>query len=88
MCHQTFHLGACRHMQYYAVISKMFFSIVLRKPLSNLHACNFAHVTPTHAVNVNAHLPWMDFTGCNMIHNSQHQLHEKHEQQLPQSGNL
>ena len=52
--------------------------------------CNFAHVTSTHAVNVSAHLHllWMDFTGCSIIHNSQHQLHERHEQQLPNSWNL
>ena len=66
----------------------MFFSIVLRKSVSNLYDCNFAHVTSTHAVNVSARLLWMDFTGCSMIHNSQHQLHERHEQQLPNSWNL
>jgi len=61
---------------------------VLRKPVWNLYDCNFAHVISTHAVNISAHLLWMDFTGCSMIHNSQHQLHEKHEQQLPNSWNL
>jgi len=66
----------------------MFFSIVLMKPVWNLYACNFAHVTSTHAVNVSAHLLWMYFTGCSTIHNSQHQLHERHEQRLPNSWNL
>jgi len=46
-----------------------------------LYDCNFAHVISTHAVNISAHLLWMDFTGCSMIRNSQHQLHERHEQQ-------
>jgi len=45
-----------------------------------LFACNFAHVISTHAVNVSARLLWMDFTVCSMIHNSRHQLHERHEQ--------
>jgi len=52
-----------------------------------LYDCNFAHVTSTHAVNISGYLLWMDFTGCSMIHNSQHQLHERHEQQLPNSWN-
>jgi len=50
--------------------------------------CNFAHMTSTHGVNVSARLLWMDFTVCSMIHNSQHQLHERHKRQLPQSWNL
>jgi len=66
----------------------MFFSIVLRKPVWNLYDCNFADVTSTHAVNVSARLLWMDFTVCSMIHNSQHQVHDRHEQQLPNSWNL
>jgi len=66
----------------------MFFSIVLRKPVWNLYDCIFAHVTSMHAVNVSACLLWMDFTVCSMIHNSHHQLHERHEQQLPNSWNL
>jgi len=35
------------------------------------------------AVNISARLLWMDFTVCSMIHNSQLQVLEKHEQQLP-----
>jgi len=58
----------------------MFFSIVLRKPVGNLYACNCAHVTSTHAVNVSACLLWMDFTVCSTIHSSRHQRHDRHEQ--------
>ena len=79
-----------RHLQTHAILSgnlQKFFSIVLKKPVWNLYACNFAHVTSTHAVNVSARLLWMDFTVCSMIHNSRHQ-HERHEQQLPNSWNL
>jgi len=66
----------------------MFFSIVLRKPVLNLYDCNRAHVTSTHAVKVSARLIWMDFTVCSTIHSSRHQLHDRHEQQLPNSWNL
>jgi len=53
-----------------------------------MSACNFAHATSTHAVNASAHLVWMDFTVCSMINKSQLQVHERHEQQLPNSWNL
>ena len=85
---EKFHLGACRHLQHWGEISKMFFSIVLRKPVWNLYDCIFVHVTSTHAVNVSARPLWIDFTVCSIIHNSRHQLHVRHEQQLPNSWNL
>ena len=53
-----------------------------------LYLCTCDNLTSTHAVNVSARLLWMDFTGCSIIHNSQHQLHERHEQHLPNSWNL
>jgi len=33
-----------------------------------MHARNFAHMTTTHVANVSAHLLWMDFAACSMIH--------------------
>ena len=56
MCCQKFHLGSCRY------------SAKCISALGFLCANNSKQGSTTHALNVSAHLLWMDFTVCSMIH--------------------
>jgi len=89
MCHQKFHLGICRHMQQSNYL-QIFFRHCAYETCVKICLPVTLHMRQrsTHAANVSARLQRVDFTVCSMIHNWQHQVHERHGQQLPNSWNL